>query len=105
MFCIACAAGDEACLVGPLLQQPALVAPLLEAVLRSLAHPRQQQEQQQQQQAAAQPSHWPEAAAAYRPDPMTWQFSGKLLGVMQALADSHQQQQQLAAAFSKLVAE
>lgn len=91
--------GDEACLVGPLLRQPALVTPLLEAVLRSLAAP-----QQQQQQGAAHPTTWPAAAAAYHPNPMTWHFTDKLLWMMQRLARIDQQQQ-TAAAFAGLPAE
>jgi hypothetical protein len=82
------------CLVAPFLQQPGLVGPLLEAVLRKLAAP-----QQAQQQLAGQPTHWPEAAAAYDPDPMAWAFTQKLVGLLQGLASSGHQQQ-CTAAFS-----
>jgi hypothetical protein len=77
-----------------------LVGPLLEAVLRRLAAP----QQQQQQQLAAQPTHWPEAAAAYDPHPMAWAFTQRLVGLLQGLTSSGQQQQ-CAAAFSMLKAD
>jgi hypothetical protein len=93
---LVCVAGDEDCLLGPLLQQPGLVSSLLEAVLRILAHP-----QQQQQQVAARPTHWPAAAAAFDPDPMNWRFNEQLLGLLEDLTRADQQQQ-LAAAFSRL---
>jgi hypothetical protein len=98
--CVPCFAGEEECLVAPFLQQPGLVGPLLEAVLRRLAAP----QATQQQQAAAQPTHWREAAAAYDPDPMAWRFTQKLLGLLQGMTSS-EQQQSFAATFSRLTAD
>jgi hypothetical protein len=60
---------------------------------------------QQQQQGANHPTHWPEAAAAFNPDAMTWQLNEKLLDLMKALARDEEQQQQVAAALSRLDAD